>query len=295
MMLRTKELLDAAEVGKLRPQWEGPFPVAAVAGPKTCTLTLPARFKGSPTVNVDRLKPYVLRAGRPPPPTRPSTRARWGSTWRSSSSTAKRSAAGLTTWCGESATPRRPIRGSRPSTLRTARSASLSTRRPHPAALRPSALRPSGRYGAARAGGRPARSAAPFGSAPSPRPDGVWRPRRAAGPRLRPPLLVSGRGLAARAHPAPLPARPVNLRRRLPDADRGLRGRGRHAPRPGRLRLSLGLADPGSPLRLSRCRNGTTVKLRRQRYLRVTGFNPAGRIGCQLSVRRTGIKGERPT
>ena len=179
VMLRTKELLDAAEVGKLRPQWEGPFPVAAVAGPKTCTLTLPARFKGSPTVNVDRLKPYVLRAGRPPPPTRPSTRARWGSTWRSSSSTAKRSAAGLTTWCGESATPRRPIRGSRPSTLRTARSASLSTRRPHPAALRPSALRPSGRYGAARAGGRPARSAAPFGSAPSPRPDGVWRPRRA--------------------------------------------------------------------------------------------------------------------
>ena len=28
VMLRTKELLDAAEVGKLRPRWEGPFPVA---------------------------------------------------------------------------------------------------------------------------------------------------------------------------------------------------------------------------------------------------------------------------
>ena len=68
VMLRTKELLDAAEVGKLRPRWEGPFPVAAVAGPNTYTLTLPARFKCSPTVNVDRLKPYFLRTGRPPSP-----------------------------------------------------------------------------------------------------------------------------------------------------------------------------------------------------------------------------------
>ena len=30
-MLRTKELLDAAEVGKLLLRWVGPFPVAAVA------------------------------------------------------------------------------------------------------------------------------------------------------------------------------------------------------------------------------------------------------------------------
>ena len=67
-VLRTKELLDAAEVGKLRPQWEGPVPAAAVAGPKTYTLTLPARFKCSPTVNVDRLKPFFLRTGRPPSP-----------------------------------------------------------------------------------------------------------------------------------------------------------------------------------------------------------------------------------
>ena len=50
VMLRTKELLDAAEVGKLRPRWEGPVPVAAVAGPNTCTLTLPARFKCSLTM-----------------------------------------------------------------------------------------------------------------------------------------------------------------------------------------------------------------------------------------------------
>ena len=32
-MLRAKELLDAAEVGRLRPRWEAPFPAAAVAGP----------------------------------------------------------------------------------------------------------------------------------------------------------------------------------------------------------------------------------------------------------------------
>ena len=42
--------------------------MAAVAGPNTYTLTLPARFKCSPTVNVDRLKPYFLRPGRPPSP-----------------------------------------------------------------------------------------------------------------------------------------------------------------------------------------------------------------------------------
>jgi len=68
VLLRTKELLDAAEVGKLRPRWEGPFRVAALAGPNTYTLTLPRRFKCSPTVNVDRLKPFYPRAGRPAPP-----------------------------------------------------------------------------------------------------------------------------------------------------------------------------------------------------------------------------------
>ena len=68
VMLRTKELLDAAEIGKLRPRWEGPFKVAALAGPNTYTLTLPRRFKCSPTVNVDRLKPYHPRADRPDPP-----------------------------------------------------------------------------------------------------------------------------------------------------------------------------------------------------------------------------------
>ena len=41
MVLQTMELLDAAEVGKLRPRWEGPLPVAAVAGPNTYPLTPP--------------------------------------------------------------------------------------------------------------------------------------------------------------------------------------------------------------------------------------------------------------
>ena len=68
VMLRTAELLDAAEIGKLRPRWEGPFRVSALAGPNTYTLALPKRFKCSPTVNVDRLKPYHVRPDREAPP-----------------------------------------------------------------------------------------------------------------------------------------------------------------------------------------------------------------------------------
>ena len=68
VLLRTKEVLDAAEIGKLRPRWEGPFRVAALAGPNAYTLALPKRFKCSPTVNVERLKPYYGRDSRPTPP-----------------------------------------------------------------------------------------------------------------------------------------------------------------------------------------------------------------------------------
>jgi len=68
VLLRTKELLDAAEIGKLRPRWEGPFRVKAVAGPNTYTLALPRRFRCSPTINVERLKPYHARSDRAPPP-----------------------------------------------------------------------------------------------------------------------------------------------------------------------------------------------------------------------------------
>ena len=42
--------------------------MAALAKPNTYTPTLPRRFKCSPTVNVDRLKPYHPRAGRADPP-----------------------------------------------------------------------------------------------------------------------------------------------------------------------------------------------------------------------------------
>ena len=66
--VRDQVLLDPAEMGRLRPRWEGPFTVAAVAGPNTYTLTLPRRCKCSPTVNVDRLRPYHSRAAQPDPP-----------------------------------------------------------------------------------------------------------------------------------------------------------------------------------------------------------------------------------
>ena len=69
-MLRTKEPLDAAAaaVGELRPRRDSPFPVATLAGPNTHTLALPRRFKCSPAVNVDRLKPCPAP---PPGPIRP--------------------------------------------------------------------------------------------------------------------------------------------------------------------------------------------------------------------------------
>ena len=63
-MLRTKELLDVAEVGKFRPRWEGPFTVAALADPNMHAVTLRRRFKFCPTVNVDRLKRYHSRVAR---------------------------------------------------------------------------------------------------------------------------------------------------------------------------------------------------------------------------------------
>ena len=68
VLLRTKELLDAADIGKLRPRWEGPFTVTACPSPNAYTLALPRRMRCSPTVNVDRLKPFHARADEPPAP-----------------------------------------------------------------------------------------------------------------------------------------------------------------------------------------------------------------------------------
>ena len=68
VLLRTKELLDAADIGKLRPRWDGPFTVLACPSPNAYTLALPRRMRCSPTVNVDRLKPFFERVGAPPAP-----------------------------------------------------------------------------------------------------------------------------------------------------------------------------------------------------------------------------------
>jgi hypothetical protein len=68
VLLRTKELLDAADIGKLRPRWDGPFTITACPSPNAYTLALPRRMQCSPTVNVDRLKPFHERADTPPAP-----------------------------------------------------------------------------------------------------------------------------------------------------------------------------------------------------------------------------------
>jgi hypothetical protein len=67
-LLRTKELLDVADIGKLRPRWDGPFTVTARPSPNAYTLALPRRIRCSSTINVDRLKPYFARAADLPPP-----------------------------------------------------------------------------------------------------------------------------------------------------------------------------------------------------------------------------------
>jgi hypothetical protein len=68
VLLRTKELLDAAEIGKLRPRWDGPFTVTASPSPNAYTLALPRKMRCSRTVNVDRLKPFHERLDAPPAP-----------------------------------------------------------------------------------------------------------------------------------------------------------------------------------------------------------------------------------
>ena len=68
VLLRTKELLDAADIGKLRPRWDGPFTVTASPSPNAYTLALPRKMRCSPTVNVDRLRPFFERANAPLPP-----------------------------------------------------------------------------------------------------------------------------------------------------------------------------------------------------------------------------------
>ena len=72
MLHRIMELLDAADIGKLRPRWEGPIKVTAAPSPNAYTLALPtlAAMCWSPTrtVNVDSpsLRGRLRHPGRCP-------------------------------------------------------------------------------------------------------------------------------------------------------------------------------------------------------------------------------------
>jgi hypothetical protein len=61
-VFRIKALLDVADIGKFRPRWDVPFTVTASPSPTTYTLSLPRKMRCSPTINVDRLKPFHSRA-----------------------------------------------------------------------------------------------------------------------------------------------------------------------------------------------------------------------------------------
>ena len=63
------ELLDAADIGKLRQRRDSPFTVTACQRSKAYTLALPRKMRCSPTVlTVDSLKPFFARDGTPPTP-----------------------------------------------------------------------------------------------------------------------------------------------------------------------------------------------------------------------------------
>ena len=106
------------------------------------------------------------------------------------------------------------------------------------------------------------------GPTTNPHPDRVWRPRAH---RASAPPSSTGARVRRRCRRAPLTH--VVGHRPLAAACRS-----RHAARSGHARLSLGLADPGRPLRPSQRRNGTAVSV-------LCEPDPSGRIDCQLTVR----------
>ena len=57
--------MDAAEIGKLRDRWEGPFKVIKEANPNAYLLKVAKLFQFNPTVNVNCLRPYLVLAGAP--------------------------------------------------------------------------------------------------------------------------------------------------------------------------------------------------------------------------------------
>ena len=62
VLLATRQLAEAAQVGNLLNRWAGPFEVVDSPGPNTYTLRLPRRMRISPVINVERLKRYRDRA-----------------------------------------------------------------------------------------------------------------------------------------------------------------------------------------------------------------------------------------
>jgi hypothetical protein len=88
VLLRTKELLDAVDIGKLRPRWDGPFRVTACPSPNAYTLALPRKMRCSPTSMSTASSPSPSEPGRRRLPGRCRTRGRKASTRWSCCSTA---------------------------------------------------------------------------------------------------------------------------------------------------------------------------------------------------------------
>ena len=89
MLLQTQELLDAADIGKLSPWWDGPFTGTACPSPNAYTLALPRRMLCSPKDNVDQLKPFHEQADAPQAPGPASDPGQRASTGWSCCSTAR--------------------------------------------------------------------------------------------------------------------------------------------------------------------------------------------------------------
>ena len=68
VLVQSKELLDAAEIGKPHNRWEGPFKVIKEATPNAYLLKVAKLFLFDPTVNVDCLRQYMVLAGAPAQP-----------------------------------------------------------------------------------------------------------------------------------------------------------------------------------------------------------------------------------
>ena len=181
---------------------------AAVASPGPSAATAPHPATAAAAVTAVRPAAVVGRSAGPaatgPTPTTAAATVAGGGTRRHPACCSGRSAGGA---CGDG-----PLTAPPPATA----AAAVAAVRPPAAADSTSQLGPAGaslfclpassqRHGATRAGGRPPCSAALLCCGPAPTTPGCGG-RGPAGPRLRPPLLVAGRGLAARAHPVPQPA-----------------------------------------------------------------------------------------